>query len=80
MKINNNITIEFTESEIIEILKQHMIKEGFKYNSHSNILKDIATDDDRGPYIPEYTLTGIEFKVEKKATVNNRRLSHKNID
>jgi len=75
MKVNDNITIDFTEKEIIEILKQHMIREGYTYNSHRNILKDVAIDDDRGPYHPEYILTGMSFSVKKEQTVNVRDIN-----
>jgi hypothetical protein len=79
MKINTDTTIEFTEREIIDILKQHIQKSGFKYNGHKNILKDVAVDDDRGPYRPDYQFQGMTLSVVVKDTVRPRT-GHKTID
>jgi diphthamide biosynthesis methyltransferase len=58
MTVNTTISLDFTEAEVIDILKQHIVKQGYKYTAHTPLIVDIAEADSLGSYTPEFEFQG----------------------
>lgn len=69
MKVNYNPEIVLTKEDIEKAIKEYVdknIKEALSHNT-SKVkfkLKDIAEDDDRGPYRPHYVVDGATVECE----------------
>ena len=76
MTINTSITLDFTEKEVIEILKQHITNQGYKYTAHTALITDVTEENSLGLNIPEFEFQGFNFSVTKKDTTKKRNFSN----